>query len=162
MSSSNFPIRRLGASDHHHFFGYYNKTPWDKSGRCVLAQRVPMMNARLTPQLSAEIGYFDLHDGDRFHVVGSTTAWNWQMGSQLQWLDGAARRKLIFNSRSADTAARYPGFGSTIVDIDSGEHTALPLPVWPIVFGGALLAWALIEGIAQLAWRGHEAPEGPS
>jgi hypothetical protein len=34
--------------------------------------------------------------------------------------------------------------------------------VWPIVFGGALVAWALIEGIAQMAWRGHEPPEAPS
>ena len=64
MSSSNFPIRRLGTGERHHFFGYYNKTPWDKSGRCVLAQRVPMMDARLTPQLRAEIGYFDLQDGE--------------------------------------------------------------------------------------------------
>ena len=132
MSSSNFPIRRLGTGERHHFFGYYNKTPWDKSGRCVLAQRVPMMDVRLTPQLRAEIGYFDLQDGDRFHPVGDTTAWNWQMGSQLQWLDGAAQRKLIFNSRSADPSARYAGFGSTIVDIDSGERTTLPLPVYVV------------------------------
>ncbi|QPF74377.1 hypothetical protein G8A07_16590 [Roseateles sp. DAIF2] len=132
MSSSKFPIRRLGTGPQHHFFGYYDKTPWDKSGRYVLAQRVPMKDARLSPALQAEIGYFDLDDADRFHRVDLTTAWNWQMGSQLQWLDGAPGRKLIFNCRSGDASARYPGFGSTIVDIESGERTRLPLPVYVV------------------------------
>jgi len=71
-------------------------------------------------------------DGDRFHAVGETGAWNWQMGSQLQWLDGAAGRQLIFNRRSGDASARYPGFGATIVDADSGEQRHLPLPVYVV------------------------------
>ncbi|TXH52136.1 MAG: hypothetical protein E6Q93_21045 [Burkholderiaceae bacterium] len=127
-----FPARRLGRGERHHFFGYYNKTPWDRSGRYILAQRTALMTAPLVPSLAAEIGYFDLHDGDHFHRVAETTAWNWQMGSQLQWLDGAAGRQLIFNRRSGDASARYPGFGATIVDADSGEQRHLPLPVYVV------------------------------
>ena len=129
---THFPIRRLGDGQAHHFFGYYNKTPWDRSGQLLLAQQVPWMTARLTPELQAGIGYFDLADGDRFHRVADTTAWNWQMGSQLQWLDGAAGRHLIFNSRHDDAHTVYPGFGSTIVDIDTGARRALPLPVYVV------------------------------
>ena len=62
--------RKLGRdAGQHHFFGYYNKSTWDKSGRYVLAQRTPFKDVRLTPQAEAEVGFFDLTDGDRFHVV---------------------------------------------------------------------------------------------
>ena len=58
-SSSFAPIRRLGHNGRHHFFGYYNKTVWDRSGRYVLGNQVAMMDARLTPELEAQVGYFD-------------------------------------------------------------------------------------------------------
>lgn len=126
------PIHRLGSETGNHFFGYYNKTVWDRDGRHVLAQRVPMMDARLTPDLEAEIGFFDLENGDRFHVVDMTTAWNWQMGSQLQWLDGAAGRQLIHNSRTDGANGFYPGLGAVIHDIDRNTRRELPMPVYSV------------------------------
>ena len=126
------PVQRVGAGDQHHFFGYYNKTNWDRSGRYLLAQQVPFMDARLTPQLAAGIGYFDLQEGHRFHRVGATRAWNWQMGSQLQWLDAADGLKLIHNERRDDQTGQYPGFGSVIVDAHGGGRRALPLPVYVV------------------------------
>ena len=126
------PVRRVGAGPGHHFFGYYNKTNWDRSGRYLLGQRAAMMTADLTPELVASVGYFDLQDNDRFHVLDETTSWNWQMGCQLQWLDGEASRKVIYNNRTSDAAAFYPGLGATICDIDTGEKTALPMPVYVV------------------------------
>ncbi len=66
------PVRRVGDGRQHHFFGYYNKTNWDRSGRYLLAQQVPWHDARLTPERVAGIGYFDLADGDRFLRVAET------------------------------------------------------------------------------------------
>lgn len=126
------PVRRLGFGSGNHFFGYYNKTVWDRSGRYVLAQRVPFADAPLTPDLEAEVGFFDLEDGDRFHPVGVTSAWNWQMGSQLQWLDGAPGRQLIHNSRSDDTSSFYPGLGATIHDLDGKAQRQLPMPIYSV------------------------------
>ncbi|WBY03848.1 hypothetical protein PE066_10105 [Ramlibacter tataouinensis] len=126
------PVRRVGDGAQHHFFGYYNKTNWDRSGRYLLAQQVPWKDARLTPELAAGIGYFDLAQGDRFVRVGETRAWNWQMGSQLQWLDAAPGLKLIHNERRDGANGRYPGFGSVIVDVDSGARRELPLPVYVV------------------------------
>lgn len=128
------PCRRVGPGDarQHHFFGYYNKSAWDRTGRYMLAQQVPWMDAELVPDATARIGYFDLHDNDRFHAVDDTTAWNWQMGSQLQWLDGAPGRQLIFNSRTGDADAFYPGFGATILDVDTGAKRVLPMPVYVV------------------------------
>jgi len=89
-----------------------------------------MMDARLTPELVAEVGYFDLEEGAVFRAVDSTRAWNWQMGCQLQWLDGEPGRKIIYNVRSGDQSARYPGFGAAILDLDTGEKKTLPMPVY--------------------------------
>jgi hypothetical protein len=131
------PIRKVGLEGTgHHFFGYYNKTNWDRSGKLLLAQQVPWATADLTPDLTAKVGYFDLEHGDRFHVVGQTTAWNWQMGSQLQWLDGGARGRIIFNTRAAKPGGSGHVFGSTIVDIHSGRETQMPLPVYVVAPSG--------------------------
>jgi len=71
LSTAPFvPCRRVGDGSQHHFFGYYNKTNWDKSNRLLLAQRTPWMDQYLTPAVKATIGYFDTQDGDRFHAVG--------------------------------------------------------------------------------------------
>ena len=105
------PCRRVGDGSQHHFFGYYNKSNWDKTNRLLLAQRTPWMDQLLTPEAKATIGYFDTQDGDRFHAVGETGAWNFQMGSQLQWLDGAAGRQSFHElaARRAEAAATAVG-----------------------------------------------------
>ncbi len=129
------PVRRVSGGGKHHFFGYYNKAPWDHSGRYLLANRVPMMTGDLSGEEVAEVGYFDLTDEDAFHVVGSTTTWNWQMGCQSQWLDGKPGRQVIFNTRASGTdggESVYPDFRSTILDLDTGATRELPLPVYVV------------------------------
>ncbi|ACD21255.1 hypothetical protein [Paraburkholderia phytofirmans] len=126
------PVHRLEPGGKHHFFGYYNKSVWDKTGSYLLANQVPMMDARLTPELEAEVGYFTLGEREAFRAVGTTRAWNWQMGCQLQWLDGEPGRKIVYNVRTGDMTARYPGFGAAIHDIDSNASTSLPLPVYVV------------------------------
>ena len=127
-----FPARRVGTQDKHHFFGYYDKTPWDRSDRYLLANEAAMMSADLTPELVAGVGFFDLHEGGRYLRCSDTTAWNWQMGCQLQWLDGAPRRQFIYNTRTADGDSVYPGFGSEIYDVESGTTRRLPLPIYVV------------------------------
>ncbi len=126
------PCRRVGDGRQHHFFGYYNKSNWDRSNQLLAAQRTPAMDQYLTPDARATVGYFDTRDGDRFHPVGETRAWNWQMGSQLQWLDGAAGRQLVYNDRTGDMTARYPGFGAVVVDVDTLARRLLPMPVYVV------------------------------
>jgi hypothetical protein len=141
------PCRRVGDGGLHHFFGYYNKSNWDKGNRLLAAQQTPWMDIYLTPEVKATIGYFDTQDGDRFHAVGETGAWNFQMGSQLQWLDGAPGRKLIYNDRTGDMSARYPGFGAVVVDVDTQERRVLPMPVYVVAPSSA---WALSVNYRRL------------
>lgn len=130
------PVRRLGNDRGHHFFGYYNKTPWDASDRFVLANRFNSMDARLSPDLTLDVGYFDTHSGDAFHKIGETTAWNWQMGCQLQWLGGQSTRRLIYNTRSAAPVGRYRDYGAVIHDVERGETRHLDDPIYSVAPDG--------------------------
>lgn len=99
-----------------------------------MAQQVPMFSADLTGKESAEVGFFDLQDNDRFYSIGATTAWNWQMGGQLQWLQGEADRQIIYNSRElrADPGNVYPDFCSTVYSLKTQTSRQLPLPVYVV------------------------------
>lgn len=118
------------------FFGYYNKSNFDRGDTRLLTQRVDRFTGDITGQETAALGYFDLTDGDRFHEIGKTTTWNWQMGSQLQWVGD--KNQIIYNARS-DAPGRdvpYPDFCSRLFDVDSGTTRTLPLPVYVLAPDG--------------------------
>ncbi|GHE90817.1 hypothetical protein GCM10016455_09030 [Aliiroseovarius zhejiangensis] len=134
--SMSAPIRRVGDASAHHFFGYYNKSNFDRDDKRLLGQRVDRFTGDITGQETAIVGYFDLSASDQFHEVGQTTTWNWQMGSQLQWVGKA--NQIIHNARW-DGPARdtpYPDFCSKLVDLDSGTTRTLPLPVYVLAPNG--------------------------
>src|SRR5438045_1609000 len=80
------PVRAVTRGPGHHSFGYYDKTPWDVSGRYLLASRAPFCHRSPRADEPATLGLVDLHDGDRFLPFAETLAWNWQQGCMLQWL----------------------------------------------------------------------------
>lgn len=145
-------MERIGNNGKHHFFGYYNKSNWDPAGKLLLGVEVPWRDHRVAPDAEASVGYFDLENGQRFHTVGTTKTWNWQMGCQLQWLPGQPGRKLIYNVRTDDANARYPYFGSEIRDIDTGESRTLPVPIYVVAPDSQ---WALSVDYRRL-WVTHE------
>lgn len=130
--ASNLPIQRLGNGINSHFFGYYNKSVWDKSERYILAQQTDWADHKLDPALSATIGYIDLQNPQCFYPIEKTQAWNWQMGSQLQWLDGMPGNQIIYNVRTDQQDAFYPGLGSVIYNIKSGQRRQLNMPVYVV------------------------------
>jgi hypothetical protein len=128
-----FVCAKVGKDDgKHYFFGYYNKSNWDKTGKFFLGNQVPWADAVLDPNLNAKVGYFDLTLGEVFVEVADTKAWNWQMGCQLQWLDDLPGKKMIYNVRTDNENGQFPFFGSEIFDIESGEKQSLPLPIYVV------------------------------
>ena len=109
------PVTRITPASPYHFFGYYDKSPWDASGRYLLAMRVAFMRRPPTPDDMAVIGLIDLDRDNRWRPLAETTAWYWQQGCMLQWLPSAPDRKIIYNTRTS------AGYGSTILDIETGE-----------------------------------------
>lgn len=124
------PVTRISSGPFHHFFGYYEKSPWSQDGRYLLGIRVAPSHQFPGPEDTAEVGAFDLKEGGRWQPFAQTGAWNWQQGAMLQWLDFLSDPHVIFNTRTAN------GYGSTILNVETGEERALPLPVYVLVPGG--------------------------
>ncbi len=111
----------------HHFFGYYDKCPWDPTGRYVLGLETAFMDRPPTADDRATVGLIDRADGDRWRPLAETRAWNWQQGAMLQWLPSAdGARRIIYNDREGDR------FVAVIRDLDSDEARTLPRPIYAV------------------------------
>lgn len=118
--------RAVTSGPRHHFFGYYDKSPWDATGRYLLALETSFIDRPPGPTDAATIGMVDLADGSRFRPIAETHAWNWQMGTMLQWLATAPDRLIIHNDRVEGR------FVSVIRDVRTGEKRVLPRPVYAV------------------------------
>ena len=99
-----------------HFFGYYEKTPWDATGRYLLALEAEPMMRLPDPDETASILAIDLTTGAAERVA-ETRAWNWQQGCMLQWFPPAADRQVVFNDRAGGE------FVAVILDVRTGRLT---------------------------------------
>src|SRR5688572_7836761 len=116
------PVRAITRGPKHHFFGYYEKTPWDATGRYVLAMEDGFMDRMPSADDALTVGMIDLEDGDRFIPFDSTRAWCWQQGTMLQWLPAAADRLVVYNQRDGD---RFIG---VVRDVHAGHTRPLTRP----------------------------------
>ncbi len=107
----------------YHFFGYYDKCPWDATGRYLLALETAFMDRRPQPDDEATVGMVDLEDGNRYIPLATTRACNWQQGCQLHWLSA---EEIIYNDRVDDR------FSAIIFNIRSGERRVLPRPIYAL------------------------------
>jgi len=123
--SDQLEARRITPRTRHHFFGYYDKFPWDATGRYLLALGTSFIDRPPTPEDSVRIGMVDLTSGEGT-LLDETFAWNWQQGTHLQWLGTAPDRLIIYNMREGD---RYI---SVIRDVHSGETRKLPRPIYAV------------------------------
>jgi hypothetical protein len=124
------PVSRVTEGPGYHFFGYYDKSPWDATGRYLLAMRVPFMDRPPTAEDVATVGLVDLEEGGRWRGLAETRAWNWQQGAMLQWLPSAPDREVVFNVRTAE------GFGAMVLDVKTGQSRILQRPIYALAPDG--------------------------
>ena len=91
------PMRRVTRGPDHHFFGYYEKTPWSADGTKLLAMRTRFAGRPNEAGEGADIGVIDLEGEGEFEKLDETTQWSWQQGAMLQWLGSDADRSIIYN-----------------------------------------------------------------
>jgi hypothetical protein len=120
------PARAVTKGPKHHFFGYYDKTPWDKSGRYLLAMEIDFNDRQPVAGEALTLGMVDLKDNNRYLPFDKTLAWSWQQGTMLQWLGSAPDREVIYNS-VAD--GKYV---ATVRDVHSGKTRTLNRPVYGV------------------------------
>lgn len=109
----------------HHWFGYYEKCPWDAAGRRVLAMRSAFRDRPPRADDVAVIGLCDVETG-AWTPLAETRAWNWQQGSMLQWLGDGSSGEIVFNDREGGC------FVSRIVNVDTGAARTLDRPVYAV------------------------------
>jgi hypothetical protein len=131
INRGQLPCRALTKQPGHHYFGYYDKCPYDPTGRYLLALEVDFMDRPPKPDDEARIGIVDLQGRGEFEQLGTTRAWNWQQGTHLQWLPSSPGRKIIYNIREAD------GYHACIQDIDTGNKQVLPRPIYAVSRNGS-------------------------
>jgi hypothetical protein len=138
---TQFPEAKPVTSGKHHFFGYYDKFPWSGNGRYLLALETDFIDRQPTPDDAATIGLIDTEEGNRWQPLDTTTAWNWQQSTMLQWLASDPDRKIHYNQRQGDR------FVAVIRDIETGETRTLPRPIYTQSRDGK---WAISLNFARL------------
>lgn len=78
-------------SQHHCYFGYYDKSPINDNGTLVAFLRIGDKSKQTD---TGDVCIYDLLT-NTIKVVGHTTTWNWQQGCMLQWVDD---NTISFNS----------------------------------------------------------------
>ncbi len=128
-------IERVSPNDScEYFFGYYDKSPWDATGRYMLCMRADNTWSAPDPIGEAEIVLFDFNlnpnDKDYCRRVAITQTWNVQQGCMAQWLGPDFKSKVLYND------LRDGKYCSVILDIMTKEVRILPLPVYTVSADG--------------------------
>lgn len=113
-----------------HFFGYYDKCPWDKTGRYLLGMEIGFNDRQPTPGEALTVGMVDLKNGNTYIPLDKTLAWCWQQGTMLQWVGSAPDREIIYNS------VHDGQYVSIIRDVHSGKTRRLSRPIYAISSDG--------------------------
>lgn len=108
----------------HHFFGYYEKSPWDISGRWMLALETAFRDRPPVAGDVAVVGLIDTEQNFTWRPLAETRAWNWQQGAMLQWVGDGSAGDIIFNDREGDA------FVSRVLNVRTGLVRTLGRPVY--------------------------------
>ena len=125
-------IIRVSPDDpaHEYFFGYYDKSPWDATGRYMLCMRAENTWTEPDPIGKAEILLIDTEDGYGFRVLAQTHTWNVQQGCMAQWLGPDFSSHILYND------LRGGRYCSVVLDVKSGKERVLPMPVYTVSADG--------------------------
>lgn len=120
-------VKRVSPNDNaEYFFGYYDKSPWDATGRYMLCMRAGDTWSEPDPIGEAEILLIDTKDGNSSRVLATTHTWNVQQGCMAQWLGPDFKSRILYND------LREGKYCSVILDILSREERILPMPVYSV------------------------------
>ena len=113
-----------------YFFGYYDKSPWDATGRYMLCLRANNTWSDVSPKEPADIILIDLlkdeKEEGRITKIAETRAWNVQMSCMLQWLGPDYNKRILYNDY------RDGKYCSVILDMETKEESVIKMPVYSV------------------------------
>jgi len=90
------PLRALTTPPGNHFYGYFDMSPWNPAMTQHLALETTFHDRRPDAGDSAEVGLVALDSG-AFTPYARTTAFNFQQGSMLRWIDVGYGEEFTYN-----------------------------------------------------------------
>jgi hypothetical protein len=136
------PARAVTKGPNHHWFGYYDKTPWDSTGRYLLAMEADFCDRQPRPEDIIRLGMVDLKSGyewrgfsvrnpdNEWRGFDTTRTWCWQQGCMLQWLGSAPDREVVYNVHDNGEAV------AVVRDVHTSKFRLLPRPIYAISADG--------------------------
>lgn len=130
-------IERISPDDpkHEYFFGYYDKSPEDATGRYVLCLKAEDTWSDVAPTTPAQILLIDTSksesDPERVKQIAVTRTWNVQQGCMMQWLGPDFDREIIYND------FRDGKYCSVVLDVFNGSESVLAMPVYSVAADGS-------------------------
>lgn len=109
-----------------YFFGYYDKSPWDATGRYMLCMRAKDTWSEPDPIGEADIILIDTHHGNSVKKLATTHTWNVQQGCMAQWLGSSFKEEILYND------LRDGKYCSVILNVNTMSERVLPLPVYTV------------------------------
>lgn len=106
-----------------HFFGYYDKTPWNTDDTLLLGAEADFQDRPPTARDSLRLGIVD-PVRTTFEPFAETRAWSWQQGAMLQWLPNG---DVVFNDRDRDGIVR-----GVVLNLSTGARRELDRAVYAV------------------------------
>lgn len=115
-----------------YYYGYYDKSPWDATGRYMIALRVRQAYKSVAPKERGMLVLIDTKEGNKIIEIGKTDSWNVQQGCMAQWMGPDFDSKLIYNDY------REGRYCSVIFNVQNmKEERVLPMPVYDVARDGS-------------------------
>lgn len=125
-------LRVSPADGREYFFGYYDKSPWNITGRYMLCMRANNTWSIPDHTDSADIIIIDLQNNNNVRCVATTHTWNVQQGCMAQWLGPDFSSRILYND------IRDGKYCSVILDINTKEERILPMPCYSVSADGKI------------------------
>lgn len=120
---SNYKVTKINYHDRESFFGYYDKSPIGEDNRYIIFQSSPTSTKMLPDDnFPIELVLYDIVE-NIYTIIDKISAYNWQQGSKLMWLD---EHSFIFNN--FDTQKRE--YISKIYDITTKKLRVIDSPIY--------------------------------
>lgn len=114
-----------------YFFGYYDKSPWDATGRYMLCLQAENTWSEVSPKQPANILLIDTQYDNSYKVIAKTHSWNIQQSCMLQWLGPNFKTKIIYND------FRNGAYCSVVLNIETMQERVIPSPVYSVSLDGS-------------------------
>ena len=125
-------IVRISPNDgKEYFFGYYDKSPWDATGRYMLCMKADDTWSDVSPKRPAAIILIDTQNDNAVTELAKTYTWNVQMSCMLQWLGPDYSSRIIYND------FRDGKYVSVILKLATKEEKVIPFPIYSVAMDGS-------------------------